>query len=68
MKKAKPSVTYETRYKHKLNMLGPGTVMLNGNIKRIDRIPKLCKYISDHAVLPPAHSFFVHAFFSPCSK
>ena len=35
-KKAKPSVTYETRYKHKLNMLGPETVMLNGNIKRID--------------------------------
>ena len=28
MKKAKPSVTYETLYKHKLNMLGPGTVML----------------------------------------
>ena len=28
MKKAKPSVTYETLYKHKLNMLGPGRVML----------------------------------------
>ena len=28
MKKIKPSVTYETRYKHKLNMLEPGTAML----------------------------------------
>lgn len=28
MKKAKTPVTYETRYKHKLNMLEPGTVML----------------------------------------
>lgn len=28
MKKAKPPVTYETRYKHKLNMLEPGTAML----------------------------------------
>lgn len=28
MKKTKPPVTYETRYKHKLNMLEPGTVML----------------------------------------
>ena len=28
MKKAKTPVTYETRYKHKLNLLEPGTVML----------------------------------------
>ena len=28
MKKAKPPVTYETRYKPKLNMLEPGTAML----------------------------------------
>ena len=28
MKKAKPPVTYETRYKYKLNMLEPGTAML----------------------------------------
>ena len=28
MKKTKPPVTYETRYKHKLNMLEPGTAML----------------------------------------
>ena len=28
MKEAKPPETYETRYKHKLNMLEPGTVML----------------------------------------
>ena len=28
MKKVKPPVTYETRYKHKLNMLEPGTAML----------------------------------------
>lgn len=28
MKKIKPSVTYETRYKHKLNMLEPGTALL----------------------------------------
>ena len=28
MKKAKTPVTYETRYKHKLNMLEPGTAML----------------------------------------
>ena len=28
MKKTKPPVTYEIRYKHKLNMLEPGTVML----------------------------------------
>ena len=28
MKKAKPPVTYETRCKHKLNMLKPGTAML----------------------------------------
>ena len=28
MKKAKPPVTYKTRYKHKLNMLAPGTAML----------------------------------------
>lgn len=28
MKKAKPPVTYETKYRHKLNMLEPGTVML----------------------------------------
>ena len=28
MKKIKPSVTYETRYKHKLNMPEPGTALL----------------------------------------
>lgn len=28
MKKAKPPVTCETRYKHKLNMLEPGTALL----------------------------------------
>ena len=28
MKRAKPSITYETRYKRKLNMLEPGTAML----------------------------------------
>ena len=28
MKKAKPPVTYEPRYEHKLNMLEPGTAML----------------------------------------
>ena len=28
MKKIKQSVNYETRYKHKLNMLEPGMVML----------------------------------------
>ncbi len=28
MKKEKSPITYETRYKHKLNMLEPGTVML----------------------------------------
>ena len=28
MKKEKPSVAYETCYKHKLNMLGPGMLML----------------------------------------
>lgn len=28
MKKAKPPVTYETKCRHKLNMLEPGTVML----------------------------------------
>ncbi len=28
MKKANPPLIYETRYKHKLNMLEPGTVML----------------------------------------
>lgn len=28
MKKKRVHVTYETRYKHKLNMLEPGTVML----------------------------------------
>lgn len=28
MKKAKKSVTYEMRYKHKLNMLEPGMIML----------------------------------------
>ena len=28
MKKERVPVTYETRYKHKLNMLEPGTVML----------------------------------------
>lgn len=28
MKKAKPAVTCETRFRHKLNMLEPGTVML----------------------------------------
>lgn len=28
MKKAKAPATYETRYKHKLNMLEPGTIML----------------------------------------
>lgn len=28
MKKENTSMTYETRYKHKLNMLEPGTVML----------------------------------------
>ena len=28
MKKEKSPVTYETRYKHKLNMLEPGTAML----------------------------------------
>lgn len=28
MKKANPPLIYQTRYKHKLNMLEPGTVML----------------------------------------
>ena len=28
MKKANPPLIYETRYKHKLNMLEPGTVLL----------------------------------------
>ena len=28
VKKAKPPVTYETKYRYKLNMLEPGTVML----------------------------------------
>lgn len=28
MKKAKPPISYATRYKHKLNMLEPGTAML----------------------------------------
>lgn len=28
MKKAKAPAIYETRYKHKLNMLEPGTIML----------------------------------------
>ena len=28
MKNAKPPLIYETRYKHKLNMLEPGTAML----------------------------------------
>lgn len=28
MKQSKPAVTCETRYRHKLNMLEPGTAML----------------------------------------
>lgn len=28
MKRSKPGVTCETRYRHKLNMLEPGTAML----------------------------------------
>lgn len=31
MKNANPPLIYETRYKHKLNMLEPGTVMLKWN-------------------------------------
>lgn len=52
MKKAKPPVTYETRYKHKLNMLELGTVMLKwigilllvGLVMRLLRL-KLVSYI-----------------------
>ena len=52
MKKAKPPVTYEARYKHKLNMLEPGTVMLKwigilllgGFVLRLLRL-KLVSYI-----------------------
>lgn len=52
MKKTKPPVTYETRYKHKLNMLEPGTVMLEcigvlllgGLVARLFRL-KLVSYI-----------------------
>lgn len=53
MKEAKPpSVTYETRYKHKLNMLEPGTAMLKwigilllgGLVLRLFRL-KLVSYI-----------------------
>ena len=52
MKKTKPPVTYETRYKHKLNMLEPGTAMLKwsgilllvGLVLRLFRL-KLVSYI-----------------------
>ena len=52
MKKAKPPVTYETRYKYKLNMLEPGTAMLKwsgilllvGLVLRLLRL-KLVSYI-----------------------
>lgn len=52
MKKTKPPVTYETRYKHKLNMLEPGTVMLEcigvlllgGLVARLFRL-KIVSYI-----------------------
>ncbi len=52
MKKTKPPVTYETRCKHKLNMLEPGTVMLKwmgilllvGFVLRLLRL-KLVSYI-----------------------
>ena len=53
MKKAKPPVTYETRFKHKLNMLEPGTAMLKwigilllaGLVLRLLRL-KLVSYIT----------------------
>lgn len=52
MKKTKPPATYETRYKHKLNMLEPGTAMLKwsgilllvGLVLRLFRL-KLVSYI-----------------------
>jgi len=52
MKEAKPPETYETRYKHKLNMLEPGTAMLKwvgilllaGLVLRLFRL-KLVSYI-----------------------
>lgn len=52
MKKTKLPVTYETRYKHKLNMLEPGMVMLkwigilllNGFILHLIQL-KLASYI-----------------------
>lgn len=52
MKKERVPVTYETRYKHKLNMLEPGTAMLKwsgilllvGLVMRLLRL-KLVSYI-----------------------
>ena len=52
MKEAKPPETYETRYKHKLNILEPGTAMLKwigillliGLVLRLFRL-KLVSYI-----------------------
>lgn len=52
MKKPKAPATYETRYKHKLNMLEPGTIMLKwigilllgGLVLRLFRL-KLVSYI-----------------------
>ena len=45
MRKSKPPVTYETRYKHKLNMLEPGTVMLKwiGILLPIDLVLRLLR-------------------------